>query len=164
MELKNTIVRRSGCEYASPGSGTHVMGLVKVQNCECTYKDEPPKPGIEFTFRCMGNPNAGVAHQVRASLNEKSSLFKTLKRMTKGAVNESTSSADAFELIRQCVGKWFDVTVLEKKGYARVDDCDIRPARDGDAPDEGTFEYFAGVDKGAPVKKEKEVDTDDIPF
>lgn len=166
MELKNSIKKNEGGDFKSPGEGTHVMGLISIKNVEITFKDEK-KEGFQFTFKSLQDPDALVCHRVSATLNPKSSLFRTMKKMTKNSLKESTSAEDAFKMLKDLVDDWYEVTVVEKEGkdgriWANVDDCDVRPARLEDCPKELPLEYFGKV-KPAPVK-EVPIEEDEIPF
>jgi hypothetical protein len=172
MELTNTIVKIGGADgFKSPGAGQHIMGLVSIKNSEKKlFKQEGTQPSIRFTFKCAADPDEMVSINASAKLNPKSSLFKVLKKMSGGKLNEASTAEQAFALMEQLLNKWYDVAVGEKPStigegmFAFVDDNDVRPARAGDCPTELPFEYFKCSDKPAPEKTTTRPTDDDINF
>lgn len=166
MELKNKIVTGSSKQFKSPGEGNHIMGLVTIKDCIKKFQNEE-KPGIMFVFKSVSDPDATICHRVSTSLNPKSSLFKTLRRMAPGLVTEGITPDGAYELLGKLEDRWYDVAVVENKGndgriWANVDDCLVKPAKPEACPKVKPSEFFPTF-KPAEKAVAKEEDVE-IPF
>jgi hypothetical protein len=164
MEFKGTL-KTGGGEFKSPGDGTHLMGLISIKDCVKKFKGEE-RPGIQFTFKSAGDPDALVCHRLSCSLNVKSNLYKTLRRMAPKAVSEATTGEQAKELLGKLEDQWYMVDVVEAPGkdgriFANVDDCMIKPCPPDQAPKDKPSAYFQSAKTASPAPKQ---DEDDINF
>ena len=172
MEFKGKLTKGSAKEFKSPGEGTHIMGLVSIKDCIKKFQGTEV-PGVQFLFKSVTDPDATVCHRVSNSLNPKSSLSKTLRRMAPKIFTEKTSEGEAFALLGTLENNWFEVSVIETQGqeekiWVNVDDCLIRPANPSVCPAEKPIEYFAKNKTLKPPAKIEEVkvepEEDNIPF
>jgi len=162
------------------------MGLISIKNCLIETK-WGQKDGYRLSFVSAGDPNCLVFHTVTASLDERSSLVRTLRNMLDIGSAEMTNT-EAFERLLSCLDGWFEVRILHKRGmdregkekiWARVDSCDIRPLRDpAQCPPRGAREHMKLMRAGlvdtvvdSPMKvvsvppvKATSFEEDEIPF
>ena len=176
MEFKGTLTKGSSKEFKSPGEGQHIMGLVSIKDCIKKFKDEQV-PGVQFLFKSVTDPDAVVCHRVSNSLNPKSNLFKTLRRMAPKAISEQSTPEQVVALMATLENNWYEVSVVESSGndgkvWVNVDDCLIRPANPEVCPKLSPLEFFKNFKPKPKVEveikleqaKADDSETDNIPF
>lgn len=137
-------------EYQKAPDGFNAMGLQTIKNCKMPVWEKTPegkaiktgelKDGYRFVFRHRTIPNCFVSHTVSTSLNEKSSLMKTLVMMTLGkikpriydpinkvVVDQGTPPEEVFSLMKGLIGHWFNVMTLTKGQWTNVVQNSITP-------------------------------------
>ncbi len=162
QELMNTIIGLNvgggeAPQYDFIPDGRHIFGLIGIRNCKKRkFKSDEEVDAFRFIFRHKDLNNGYVNHTVTAVLSEKSSLFKLLKSMNDGKTGKGFSKNDAFNFMKTCVGKWFEIVVENKewKGrqYLNIVNSNVLPYHKGDELGDATSFFDKRITVTADAK------------
>lgn len=168
VRVTNTFRNVEDREYIAMSPGTHVMGMIAIQNIKMKAfnPEDPEVDGFRLLFRSYENPNATpIMHRFSASSGTKSNAYKTLKLMSGGKLSEKSSGSELFDFMQTCLGKWFTVMLENKpwkdKFWTSVCQNMITPINPKlMALPEDAIKYFKDYDDGLIKKPEG----DDLPW
>jgi hypothetical protein len=116
--LRN-IIRKSGNaderSYINLPDGRHQMGLTIIEmGLKKKFQSEEMEDCYKLVFRSRKTPDGFITHKITPSWGPKSNLYKLLVNMTDGLVKEDWDADEVFAVLKEQLGRWFEVHVQSK--------------------------------------------------